>query len=106
MHDHSNHLVSNVDLLARAARNLRERAADTAAIVNAIVTLGRGLGIKVTAEGVETAGQRLFLRAAGVHSMQGYHIGRPCPAEYIAAKLGSPPPPQVSHDRTDLAQAS
>jgi len=83
-----------------------ERAADTAAIVNAIVTLGRGLGIKVTAEGVETAGQRLFLRAAGVHSMQGYHIGRPCPAEYIAAKLGSPPPPQVSHDRTDLAQAS
>ena len=32
MHDHSNHLVSNVDLLARAARNLRERAADTAAL--------------------------------------------------------------------------
>ena len=32
----------------------------------------RGLGMKVTAEGVETADQQLFLRAAGVHSIQGY----------------------------------
>jgi EAL domain-containing protein (putative c-di-GMP-specific phosphodiesterase class I) len=35
--------------------------------------------MKVTAEGVETAEQQLFLRAAGVHSMQGYRFGRPCP---------------------------
>jgi len=32
MHHHPNHLVSNADLMARAARNLRERAADTAAL--------------------------------------------------------------------------
>jgi hypothetical protein len=32
MHHHPNHLVSNADLLARAARNLPERAADTAAL--------------------------------------------------------------------------
>lgn len=32
MHDHSNHLVSTADLMARAARNLRERAADTTAL--------------------------------------------------------------------------
>ncbi len=49
-----------------------ERAADAAAIVHAVVSLGRGLGMKVTAEGVETAEQQLFLRAAGVHMMQGY----------------------------------
>jgi EAL domain-containing protein (putative c-di-GMP-specific phosphodiesterase class I) len=89
----------------RSFINAIERAADALAIVNAIVSLGRGLGIKVTAEGVETAGQRLFLRAAGVHSMQGYHISRPCPAESINAKLAGPPPAQVA-ERTDLAQAS
>ena len=54
-----------------------ERAPDAAAIVHAIVGLGRGLGMKVTAEGVETAEQQLFLRAAGVHCMQGYRFGKP-----------------------------
>ena len=54
-----------------------EKAPDAAAIVHAVVSLGRGLGMKVTAEGVETAEQHLFLRAAGVHSMQGYRFGKP-----------------------------
>ena len=54
-----------------------KKAADAAAIVHAVVSLGRGLGMKVTAEGVETAEQHLFLRAAGVHSMQGYRFGKP-----------------------------
>ena len=65
-----------------------ESAADAASIVHAIVSLGRGLGMKVTAEGVETAEQQLFLRAAGVHSMQGYRFGRPQPAGDISARLG------------------
>ena len=43
--------------------------------------------MSVTAEGVETADQQLFLRAAGVHSMQGYRFGRPCRAEEFAAQL-------------------
>ena len=58
-----------------------ETAADAASIVHAIVSLGRGLGMKVTAEGVENAEQQLFLRAAGVHSMQGYRFGKPAPAQ-------------------------
>jgi diguanylate cyclase (GGDEF)-like protein len=61
-----------------------ENASDAAAIVHAIVSLGRGLGMKVTAEGVETAEQQLFLRAAGVHAMQGYRFGRPVPADQVA----------------------
>ena len=65
-----------------------ETAADAASIVHAIVSLGRGLGMKVTAEGVETAEQQLFLRAAGVHSMQGYRFGKPQPAGDISARLG------------------
>jgi diguanylate cyclase (GGDEF)-like protein len=64
-----------------------ENAADAASIVHAIVSLGRGLGMKVTAEGVENAEQQLFLRAAGVHSMQGYRFGKPAPAQDIADRL-------------------
>lgn len=44
----------------------------SAAVVHAIVSLARAIGLKVTAEGVETAGQHRFLRAAGCHYMQGY----------------------------------
>jgi len=69
-----------------------EKAADAAAIVHAVVSLGRGLGMKVTAEGVETADQQLFLRAAGVHSMQGYRFGRAVPAAEITARLRSGEP--------------
>jgi EAL domain-containing protein (putative c-di-GMP-specific phosphodiesterase class I) len=64
-----------------------EKAADAAAIVHAVVSLGRGLGMKVTAEGVETADQQLFLRAAGVHSMQGYRFGRAVPAREITDRI-------------------
>jgi diguanylate cyclase (GGDEF)-like protein len=67
-----------------------EKAADAAAIVHAIVSLGRGLGMKVTAEGVETADQQLFLRAAGVHSMQGFRFGRPVSIAEISARLQAP----------------
>jgi len=67
-----------------------EKAADAAAIVHAVVSLGRGLGMKVTAEGVETAEQHLFLRAAGVHYMQGYRFGAPTEASEIAIRLAKP----------------
>jgi EAL domain-containing protein (putative c-di-GMP-specific phosphodiesterase class I) len=46
--------------------------------------------MKVTAEGVETADQQLFLRAAGVHFMQGYRFGKAVPAGEIAARLTAP----------------
>ena len=67
-----------------------EKAADAAAIVHAVVSLGRGLGMKVTAEGVETAEQHLFLRAAGVHCMQGFRFGRPMEPAEITARIATP----------------
>jgi len=67
-----------------------ERAADAAAIVHAIVSLGRGLGMKVIAEGVETADQHLFLRAAGVHMMQGYRFGKAVSTDEITMRLKNP----------------
>jgi EAL domain-containing protein (putative c-di-GMP-specific phosphodiesterase class I) len=44
----------------------------------------------VTAEGVETADQQLFLRAAGVHCMQGYRFGKAVPAAEITERLAFP----------------
>jgi EAL domain-containing protein (putative c-di-GMP-specific phosphodiesterase class I) len=47
-----------------------------ATIVHAIVSIGRALGLKVVAEGVETVEQQKFVTAAGVHAMQGYLFAR------------------------------
>jgi diguanylate cyclase len=83
-----------------------EKAADAAAIVHAVVSLGRGLGMKVTAEGVETADQHLFLRAAGVHSMQGYRFGRPVAAAEIDDRLAAPEDCRVASPDKEIAVAS
>jgi diguanylate cyclase len=83
-----------------------EKAPDAAAIVHAVVSLGRGLGMKVTAEGVETAEQHLFLRAAGVHSMQGYRFGKPGPAAEIDARLASPDDYRKGSPDREIALAS
>jgi EAL domain-containing protein (putative c-di-GMP-specific phosphodiesterase class I) len=53
--------------------------ADTAsaAIIHAVIGVGRALGMKIVCEGVETDAQFRFLRTAGVHFIQGYIYGRP-----------------------------
>jgi diguanylate cyclase (GGDEF)-like protein len=83
-----------------------ETAPDAAAIVHAVVSLGRGLGMRVTAEGVENAEQHLFLRAAGVHSMQGYRFGRPGPAADIDTRLDAPDDYSVGNPDQEIALAS
>ena len=62
--------------------------------------------MKVTAEGVETAEQHLFLRAAGVHSMQGFRFGKPGPATNISARLASPDDYRVRSPDQEVALAS
>ncbi|HCV12839.1 MAG TPA: hypothetical protein DGC76_03925 [Candidatus Accumulibacter sp.] len=51
-----------------------------AIIAQTIVTMGRSLGLKVIAEGVETAAQCEFLERHGCHGYQGFMFGRPMPA--------------------------
>ena len=54
---------------------------EAATIVRAVLGLGRGLGLPVLAEGVETAGELAFLAAESCTEGQGYFLGRPGPIE-------------------------
>jgi diguanylate cyclase len=62
--------------------------------------------MKVTAEGVETAEQHLFLRAAGVHSMQGFRFGKPGTADEIDHRLAYPDDYRVGSPDLEVAMAS
>lgn len=59
------------------------------AIAQAVVALGRGLNLKILAEGVETLEQLDFLKSLGCDSAQGYLFSRPLSAPMIAQLLGS-----------------
>ncbi|HEU5444846.1 MAG TPA: bifunctional diguanylate cyclase/phosphodiesterase [Pseudolabrys sp.] len=56
-------------------------------IIQAMVALGRALGLSVLVEGVETEHQRVLLRLAGCDEMQGFLFARPAPARAIDALL-------------------
>jgi diguanylate cyclase (GGDEF)-like protein len=56
-----------------------------AAIVRAIISLGRGLKLKVVAEGVETAEELAYVRAEGCDEIQGMYFSPPVAAEDFVA---------------------
>jgi EAL domain-containing protein (putative c-di-GMP-specific phosphodiesterase class I) len=56
-------------------------------ILRRIINLAHELGMKVTAEGVETEEQRQFLAAAGCDYLQGYLFSKPIEAEEITGML-------------------
>ncbi|GJD65560.1 putative signaling protein [Methylobacterium frigidaeris] len=58
---------------------------ESAAIIRAIITMGAGLGMATTVEGIETAEQYAFVAAEQCGQVQGYHVSRPLPS---AAFLG------------------
>ncbi|MEH6434559.1 EAL domain-containing protein [Massilia sp. DD77] len=59
-----------------------------AAIVEAIVTLARKLGLDIVAEGVELDAQRRFLDSCGCDSLQGYLLGSPMPVAQFERRYG------------------
>jgi EAL domain-containing protein (putative c-di-GMP-specific phosphodiesterase class I) len=55
-------------------------APDDSIIVSAIIGMGRNIGLRVIAEGVETAEELAFLKANDCDEAQGYYFSRPVPA--------------------------
>ncbi len=56
---------------------------DQAPIVRAVIGLGRSLGLRTLAEGIESEEQIAFLAAEGCDECQGYYFGRPVPADEL-----------------------
>ncbi|MBS1191883.1 MAG: response regulator receiver modulated diguanylate cyclase/phosphodiesterase with sensor(s) [Rhodocyclaceae bacterium] len=54
-----------------------------AAIIQAITSMGRGLNLKVIAEGVEYEGQMKYLRSVHCDEIQGFHFSPPLPTENV-----------------------
>ncbi|MDO9365724.1 MAG: EAL domain-containing protein [Methylotenera sp.] len=76
--------VTNLKIDRSFVMNLPESSGDVA-IIQAIVALSKGLGVQVTAEGVETQEQAILLSQLGCNVLQGYFYGKPQPFEDIVA---------------------
>jgi diguanylate cyclase (GGDEF)-like protein len=62
-----------------------------ALIVRSTIELGRNLGLRVVAEGIETREVSEQLASLGCHVGQGYYFGRPLSADQFLRKLSSGP---------------
>ncbi|WP_420471119.1 putative bifunctional diguanylate cyclase/phosphodiesterase [Brevundimonas sp. FT23042] len=61
-----------------------------ALLVKSTIDLAHGLGLKITAEGVETPTALALLRGMGCDMAQGYLIGRPCALDALILRLDGP----------------
>ena len=75
--------ISNVD-----------RNPQSAAIIRAVIGLGRGLDLPVVAEGVETKEELAFLVGEACQEVQGFLIGKPLPIAHYRDIVGHPGEPQ------------
>jgi len=79
----------NIDYLKIDRSFVRDLTTDASdlAIAEAMIVMAHKLGMKVVAEGVETAAQRDLLRCAGCDYAQGYLFSRPIDEEAFARLL-------------------
>ncbi|MEY2443918.1 MAG: hypothetical protein QOE00_498 [Ilumatobacteraceae bacterium] len=80
------------------------------AIVRSVIDLGHNLGLRVVAEGVETTGVLLRLRATGCDVVQGFLLARPMTIGQLSRWLAALPkqgaPPAWVDDRDALGRLS
>ncbi len=65
-------------------------------IIQSVITLGRGLGMDIVAEGVETEAEAQAMRLVGVSELQGFYFSRAVPADDVDALLQAFNAPQAS----------
>jgi diguanylate cyclase (GGDEF)-like protein len=58
-------------------------------IIQSVVTLGRGLGMEIVAEGVETEAEASVMRLVGVTELQGFFFSQAVPPEQVNALRGA-----------------
>jgi predicted signal transduction protein with EAL and GGDEF domain len=75
-------------------------------IIQSVVTLGRGLGMQIVAEGVETEAEASVMRLVGATELQGFFFSKAVPADSVdalAAAFSTPAvPAKVAATLADL----
>ena len=66
-----------------------DRVAAANAVVHAMIGLGRSIGMRASAEGVETTAQIEYLRKEGCEEVQGFYCGRPLLASSVGDLLSA-----------------
>jgi EAL domain-containing protein (putative c-di-GMP-specific phosphodiesterase class I) len=66
-----------------------DRESDDLDMIRAVLAFAQMLGLRVTAEGVETAGQLAHLQVLGCESAQGFFFARPVPPEAVPSLVAT-----------------
>ncbi len=77
----------------RAFTDAITRSPESNALIHTLVQLGKDLGLKTIAEGVETTGQLDYLRREHVNEAQGFLLARPIDPETLETQLLAPTRP-------------
>ncbi len=78
--------ISHIKIDRSFVARLQE-GGESAAVVRAVLAMAKGLKLKATAEGVETASQARTLLAMACDNLQGFHFARPMPAADVPTCL-------------------
>ncbi len=73
-----------------------DHKSESTALVKMIASLGISLGVKTTAEGVETSGEMESVRSAGCSEIQGYLLSKPIPASAVRELLSQTQDAQIN----------
>jgi sensor c-di-GMP phosphodiesterase-like protein len=71
----------------RAFVNAATTETSSAAIVKMVIDMAQRLNFDVVAEGIETSAHVTFLQQYGCGQGQGYHFGKPIPAEAMSPRM-------------------
>lgn len=73
--------------LDRSFVEMVDRDAEAASVNKAVIGLSHALKLPITAEGVETGAQAIFMTIAGCERLQGWHYGKAMTGAEISAML-------------------